>query len=106
MADVEQNGNNYSEQDWDDISEEYDAFVGDYLEQYSDQLTKEDFKQVGRLKARYHKAWIKYAATQIGNAFNSSSQIAAGYLEEMSDGSDMDEFDASLSEVFEELLGS
>lgn len=100
VADVEQNGESYSVQDWEDVSVEYDAFVGDHLEQYSDQLTKEDYKQIGRLKARYHKAWIKYASSQISNAISASSQIAAGYLEEMGNDCGMDEMDLFPSEEF------
>lgn len=103
VTDVEQNGVSYSEQDWEGISDEYDAFVGDYLEEYSDQLTKEDYKQIGRLKARYHKAWIKHASSQIGNAFNASSQIAAGYLEEMGNVDDMENIESSMSGSFDEF---
>lgn len=100
IEDVEQSGAEYSNEDWENVSDEYDAFVGDYLEQYSDQLTKEDYKQIGRLKARYHKAWIKYASSQISNAISASSQIAAGYLEEMANDCGMDEMDLFPSEEF------
>lgn len=103
VSDVELNGDSYSEQDWNAVAEEYDALVGDNLEEYSDQLTKEDYKQIGRLKARYHKAWIKHASSQIGNAISASSQIVAGYLEEMGGEDGMKEHESSMSEVFDDL---
>ena len=98
VEDIETNGDEYSKEDWEYCDEEYEAFVGDYMDRYSGQLTKEDYQQIGRLKARYHKAMIAHAVTQLGEAIDASSQIAAGYLEEMGDEDDLDDLSESLTE--------
>ena len=104
VEDVEINGEGYSKEDWEYCDEEYEAYVGDYMDRYSDQLTKEDYQQIGRLKARYHKAMIAHVATQIGDAIDASSQIVVGYLEEMGNEDGLDDLAESLTEELSGII--
>ena len=81
---VEQGAPSFTKQDWEACSQAYDVYVQD-LDAYSQLYTPEQNREIGRLKARYHKVCVNYYINRASDIINSMSHQMEGYLDEMSD---------------------
>lgn len=81
---IEENGENYTEQDWEDIAVEYEQIKEELSEyEYSD----EELKEIGRLKGKISAMMAKEALRDFSRELeNMGKQIEGGidgFLEEM-----------------------
>lgn len=103
VEDVEQNGEEYSADDWELSAEEYEEFLEE-LNEYEGEFTKEDYKQIGRITARYHKAILTMTSDALKNGLDAGSSYMEGYMEEMGDGEDLDRFADDFDDLMEETI--
>lgn len=81
---VEQDAPNYTEQDWEACTEAYETYVQD-LDAFSQLYTPDQNREIGRMKARYHKLALKYHLNRASNFVNNMSYQMEGYIDEMGD---------------------
>lgn len=81
---VEQDAPYYTEQDWEACTEAYEAYVQD-LDAFAQLYTPEQNREIGRMKARYHKLALKYHLNRASNFVNNMSYQMEGYIDEMGD---------------------
>lgn len=99
---VEQNAQYYTDVDWKATVEYYEQFSED-LDYYSDLYTPEQNREIGRMKARFHKMVMSYYLNRASDIVNNFSYQMEGYADEM--GGDNDDYGVmSSSESFEESL--
>lgn len=101
--DIEQNGQYYTQDDWEAIAESYEE-LEEELTEYSQSYTPEQRREIGRLKARCHKAILSSTLGGIEDALNGVSDEMEGYLEEMSDGEELDGYAEGFEDVMEETI--
>lgn len=101
--DIEQNGQYYSQDDWEAIAESYEE-LEEELAEYSQFYTPEQRREIGRLKARCHKAILSSALGGIEDALNGVSDEMEGYMEEMGDGEELDGYAEGFEDVMEETI--
>ena len=84
---VQANGSNYSAEDWKAVSNELDAIENE-IEQYRDEYTDEELKEIGRLKgillAQYTKFSIKSIKGGAKNAITEAEGLIDGFLNSFS----------------------
>lgn len=84
---VQANGSNYSAEDWKAVSNELDAIENE-IEQYRDEYTDEELKEIGRLKgillAQYTKYSIKSIKGGAKNAITEAEGLIDGFLNSFS----------------------
>src|SRR5574344_1733693 len=90
VCDAEENGESYTAQDWEISADQLEKYVDEYLEKFTDQLTKEDYKELGSLVARYHKVKIKFVGNTFKKATLGATSFAEGYMEEMGNSNNLD----------------
>lgn len=77
---IEANGNNYTEEDWNNISNEIEE-IDSELEKY--QYTDEEQKEIGRLKAKLsYDIAIKYGTKKAKQLFNQAFGAADFFSDE------------------------
>lgn len=101
--DIELNGRYYTQDDWEAVAESYEE-LEEELTEYSQSYTPEQRREIGRLKARCHKAILSYALGGIEDALNGVSDEMEGYMEEMSDGEELDGYAEDFEDVMEETV--
>lgn len=101
VEDMEQNGQYYTQDDWEAIEGSYEE-LEEELAEYSQFYTPEQRREIGRLKARCHKAILSSALGGIEEALNGVSDEMEGYMEEMGEEPNIDRDD--LFEDFEEMF--
>ena len=79
---VEQDAPYYTEQDWEACTEAYEAYVQD-LDAFAQLYTPEQNREIGQMKARYHKLALKYYLNRASNFVNNMSYQMEGYVDEM-----------------------
>ena len=84
---VEEKASNYTAQDWEVCSQVYDRYTKD-LDAYSQLYTPEQNREIGQLKARYHKLILKYTLNRAANYVTNLSYQMEGYVEEMENSED------------------
>ena len=82
VTDVETNGENYSQEDWECINQGYED-ITEQISESSEKLTPEQNREIGRLHARYHKAAAKHAINSFSDYMKAASEQIKGYSEEM-----------------------
>jgi len=106
VEDVESNCKDYSAEDWESADKNFAMYTDDYYEAFSEELTKEDQKQIGRLTARYYKLRMASAMDEYGRQLSTGANIAAGFMEELErngDGIDWDAAADDVEELFDEI---
>lgn len=82
VNEFEEEAPNYTEQDWEVNAQLFEAYSND-LDAFSQLYTPEQNREIGRLKARYHKTLLKYYVNRASDFFNNISYQMEGYTEEM-----------------------
>lgn len=84
---VQANGSNYSAEDWNAVSNELDAIENE-IEQYRDEYSDEELKEIGRLKgillAQYTKYSIKSIKGGVENAITEAEGLIDGFMNSFS----------------------
>ena len=99
---VEQNASNYTAQDWQACTEAYETYVQD-LDACAQLYTPEQNREIGRMKARYHKVVLKYYLNCASNFVNNMSYQMERYADEMGDTDDEYNLSHSMEQLDEEL---
>ena len=85
VSNIEKEYKNYSDEDWENADVEYHQYVEDYYIQFQDELTSQELKNIGKLKAQYQAVKIKYNANKIidkvGDGLNQLEGIIEGITE-------------------------
>lgn len=113
VEDVEANGDSYSNADWKSSIQSFKDLT-ELLDTQSEQFTPEQKREIGRLKARYHKKMISHALRTFGNYMSDKSYEMEGYLDEFaadttginslgSNGMDVDEWINEMNKSIDEL---
>lgn len=110
VSDAEQNGKDYTESDWQDFAESF-AACQEELNEYNGELTREDYRELGSISARYHKVILAYSMDALKSGLNASSSFMQGYMDEMGNGESLDQmgkdFESAMIEVekdFDKIL--
>ena len=78
------NGSNYSAEEWKIVKEELEV-IDSEIEQYKDEYTDEELKEIGRLKgillAQYTKASVKSITSGVENAMKEAEGLVDGFLD-------------------------
>ena len=82
VEDVEHNAPNLSAEDWTEYIEMYDKYEME-LTSFEHSYTPEQNHEIGRLKARYHKAVMNHYVDEAANFIDNLSHQMEGYLDEM-----------------------
>ncbi len=87
---VQANGSNYSEDDWNAVAEELAAIESE-IEQYREEYTDEELKEIGRLKgvllAQYTKYSVQSIKDGVENAMKEAEGLIDGFINGVSNGS-------------------
>ncbi|MBR4505199.1 MAG: hypothetical protein IKP21_00295 [Bacteroidales bacterium] len=83
VADVEQNGEKYSQEDWERADVDFDRFCQYYNYDRLQTMSEEEQREVGRLMARYTKARAKSALKDVDGALKTGAALLRGFLEGM-----------------------
>lgn len=59
ITDIEENHRSYTEEDWLYMDQEYEDFIGENYEKFSDEFTKSEKKQVEDFKTKYQITKLK-----------------------------------------------
>ena len=109
VKDVEQNGAEYTQKDWDKADARFEKFCEKYDQYELRQMNREEQREVGRLIARYTKARTMHAAKGLGELLNAGSALVSGFVDELDsdmvddfDEDDLDEFDKLLEDLLNE----
>ena len=81
VADAEQNGDKYSEEDWQRADENFDRFCKYYDYERLQKMSEEEQREVGRQMARYTKARAKSAMQDLGGMLKTGAALMRGFLE-------------------------
>lgn len=87
VEDVQANGAFYSEDDWGYVTQQIDVIENE-IEQYKNEYTDEECKEIGRLKgillAQYAKNSVRSFKNGVENAINEAEGIVDGFLNSFS----------------------
>lgn len=78
--DVQQNASGYTEEDWQSTAEELELIESE-IEQYKDEYTDEELKEIGRLKGIYLAQLTKYSIKSFKNGLEDAMKEAEGIME-------------------------
>lgn len=81
VADAEQNGEKYSQEDWERADVDFDRFCQYYNYDRLQAMSEEEQREVGRLMARYTKARAKSALKDVNGALKTGAALLRGFLE-------------------------
>lgn len=81
VADAEQNGQQYSQEDWERADENFEHFCQRYDYAQLQKMSEEEQREVGRLMARYTKARAKSALKDVDGALRTGAALLKGFLE-------------------------
>ena len=81
---VQANGSNYSAEDWNAVNEDLEVIESE-IEQYKDEYTDEELKEIGRLKgillAQYTKASVNSITSGVENAMKEAEGLVEGLFD-------------------------
>lgn len=81
---VQANGSNYSAEEWNLVNEDLEVIESE-IEQYKDEYTDEELKEIGRLKgillAQYTKASVKSITSGVENAMKEAEGLVEGLFD-------------------------
>lgn len=81
VIDVEQNGDKYSQEDWERADACFENFCNRYTYEELQKMSEEEQREVGRLMARYTKARAKSALKDVDGALRTGAALLQGFLE-------------------------
>lgn len=81
VANAEQNGDKYSQEDWERADENFERFCQRYDYDQLQKMSEEEQREVGRLMARYTKARAKSALKDVDGALRTGAALLKGFLE-------------------------
>ncbi len=81
VADAEQNGQQYSREDWERADESFEHFCQRYDYAQLQKMSEEEQREVGRLMARYTKARAKSAMKDLDGFIKTGATLLEGFLE-------------------------
>ena len=81
VADAEQNGQQYSQEDWERADESFEHFCQRYDYAQLQKMSEEEQREVGRLMARYTKARAKSAMKDLDGFIKTGATLLEGFLE-------------------------
>ena len=67
----------------DEVKAKYDEYADELFNKHKEELTPEEQKEIGRLKARYVKAQLKRAADAASKAADKYGKQAEGFINEL-----------------------
>ncbi|MCQ2262067.1 MAG: hypothetical protein MJZ42_02810 [Bacteroidales bacterium] len=103
VTDIELNSDYYTSEDWEMVEASYEDFL-ESIEEYQDELTTADYKEIGRITARYHKIILSMTSEALEYGIDASSSYMEGYMEEMGDGKDIDVSDEDYEAAMNDAL--
>lgn len=102
---MEAEGDNYTKGQMDESLETYEFYTDDCVKKYNDKLTKEDYKKIGSLSARYQKVLLKWYMGALGDAMDNGGGVLEGWLNEMDKfGDDMDDYADDLDDAADKFI--
>ena len=81
VANAEQNGQQYSREDWERADESFEHFCQRYDYAQLQKMSEEEQREVGRLMARYTKARAKSAMKDLDGFIKTGATLLEGFLE-------------------------
>ena len=81
VANAEQNGDKYSQEDWERADESFEHFCQRYDYAQLQKMSEEEQREVGRLMARYTKARAKSAMKDLDGFIKTGATLLEGFLE-------------------------
>ena len=81
VADAEQNGDKYSQEDWEHADARFEDFCNHYTYDELQKMSEEEQREVGRLMARYTKARAKSALKEVDGVLKTGAALLKGFLE-------------------------
>ena len=81
VANAEQNGDKYSQEDWERADENFERFCQRYDYDQLQKMSEEEQREVGRLMARYTKARAKSAMKDLDGFIKTGATLLEGFLE-------------------------
>ena len=77
---VQVNGSNYSEEEWNLVNEELEAIESE-MEQYQDEYTDEELREIGRMKGILYAQYTKYSAKSFMKGLENAVKEAEGFVD-------------------------
>ncbi len=77
---IQANGTYYSEDDWNSVTEELDA-IERQMEQFKNDYSDEELKEIGRLKGILLAQYTKYSIKSIKNGVEGAMKEAEGLID-------------------------
>ena len=81
VADAEQNGDKYDQEDWEQADARFENFRNHYNYDALQKMSEEEQREVGRLMARYAKVRAKSALKDVDGALKTGAALLRGFLE-------------------------
>ena len=81
VVDAEQNGDKYTDEDWQKADKMFEAFSDKYDYERLTQLSQAEQREIGRLTARYLKVRARSAIGEMGKALRAGSEVLRGFME-------------------------
>jgi uncharacterized protein YxeA len=85
VTEIEQNYKTYSDEDWSVKDQEYEEYTGESYNKFKAELTGDEKKQVGKLKAKYNTVKVKHKAEKIidnvSDGINQLQGVVEGVIE-------------------------
>ena len=81
VADAEQNGDKYNQEDWERADENFERFCQRYDYDQLQRMSEEEQREVGRLMARYTKARAKSAMKDLDGMLKTGAALLQGFFE-------------------------
>lgn len=103
VTDAESNGDDYTNEDWEDFVCEYESEL-ESISERSDELTSDDYRQLGKITARYQKVLLSLTSQALKYGIEAGSNYMEGYMEEMGDGEDLDRLAEDFEDAMEETI--
>ena len=81
VSSVVEDGDEMSEEDWNEAQVKYDEFMSEYEEELSGSFTPEENKEFGRLQGAYAKAVMGMAFNSLDESLQDGAEMMEGYVE-------------------------
>lgn len=82
---IETNGKDYTDEDWESAAEEYEQIEAD-IEDYRSEYTEAELREIGRKKGRCLAAFTKYATKRYKEDVEEAMHEATGIMQGFSEG--------------------
>ena len=81
VVDAEQNGANYTREDWEKADKMFEHFSDRYDYDRLADMSEEEQREVGRLTARYLKVRARSAMDEVGKSLKAGFSVMRGFME-------------------------